>query len=170
MREALPREVYDSYERALLCLAAAMRGGGGSASSNAAAPDAEARLPWRGSDGAPSAAAAVAWLGGVLERAEYCKAQLRLDACTRGPAATRLGPTGWVALALARIDGQQQRQGQARQGGSLVEAAETALQRFVLLQLLWFDLRCRSYGDEVRPVCGFWDVGESRSVLRHAVY
>ena len=60
--------------------------------------------------------------------------------------------------------------GQARQGGSLVEAAETALQRFVLLQWLWFDLRCRSYGDEVRPVCGFWDVGESRSVLRHAVY
>ncbi|KAL4434485.1 hypothetical protein ABPG75_000926 [Micractinium tetrahymenae] len=151
------RDVTDRLACILANAKAAAKGAAPSAGAQGqqgapAAPDKawllQLQLPWRGrgKGGADHATRdAAAWLGRQVEAAEVAKAHLRLHEC--------LKQRDWWAAADLRITEEQQRQEQpARQ--QLQQQLEAALQRFILLQWLWFDRMCEEYAEQVRAAGG----------------
>ncbi|KAL4419083.1 hypothetical protein ABPG77_002224 [Micractinium sp. CCAP 211/92] len=106
------------------------------------------RLPWRerGKGGADHATRdAAAWLGQQVEAAEVAKAHLRLH--------QYLGRRDWCTAADEAI--QKERRRQQQQAGESSSPAgqpelEAALQRFILLQWLWFNRLCAEYAEQAR--------------------
>ncbi|PRW59265.1 pre translocase subunit [Chlorella sorokiniana] len=116
-------------------------------------PPPPAGLPWRRYGvgyNKRAAQFAADWLSQQLEAAEMQRAHLRLAECLQLP-----GPAAFQEAARRiRAAEQQQREEGASGADARVVAVQAALQRFILLQWLWFERMCGMYARKVRAAGG----------------